>query len=92
MTPNPTIREILIDYKGVKPYRKYDKLKLNEAQSQIEAIILEIIGPRPEIAVRGSTQNPDNPVYWTKKSRHKIELWNEQRQRLNKYLGKPHDK
>lgn len=67
-------------------YRETD----NDAKSQIrqhmlsEALVL--IG-EDDNEVRGTTQSPDNPNYWTKRTKHRNELKAELRQAFTEKYG-----
>jgi hypothetical protein len=52
-----------------------------------DLISKEVIG-QPDTEVRGSTQSPLNPNYWTKKTAHRNELRDQQLLALNKLFGR----
>lgn len=69
---------------------KYEQAILDWHNSQLLLLIKriedEVIGG-DDTEVRGTTQSPLNPIYWTRKTKNRNQLRATQRQALNKLLG-----
>lgn len=86
------IDELLQNLKqGRSFYEKYPNVPLDdqvlETKDQLYSLMMEVIG-EDDIEVRGTTQSPTNPKYWTKRTTNRYGLRFEQRTKLNHLFGK----
>lgn len=63
------------------PFERSMQDAVSEMKRCARTLCEEAIG-QPEAATRGATQNPANPMYWTKRTATRNDLRAEQRQRL----------
>lgn len=57
---------------------------IGQAKEAILSDLLELIG-EDDIEVRGTTQNPDNPKHWTRKTANRNQLRQELRDKVKEY-------
>jgi len=63
---------------------KHRTIARNQAKEAILSDLLELIG-EDDIEVRGTTQNPDNPKHWTRKTANRNQLRQELRDKVKEY-------
>lgn len=89
-----TIRQVLekvmnygidqaLETKSLEPW---DMMSPDQAQQAIKDILMECVG-EDDSDVRGTTQNTNNPKYWTKRTKARNELREEIRANLLERLG-----
>lgn len=64
----------------------HDGEPIKEAKQALFQLLLEVIG-EDDTRVRGTTQNPENPLYWTKRTKHRNELRQEYHTKLHQLFN-----
>ena len=80
---NERLDEIVDTLNQFAPDQLVEEMRA-QAKQAILSDLLELIG-EDDIEVRGTTQNPDNPKHWTRKTANRNQLRQELRDKVKEY-------